>query len=364
MMAMFVLGHVIGAKFAVVRARGNDRNFQLKIDEAMSCYRKAIALKPDYVDAYNNMGSLLTDQNKLEEAIVYFREALTFRHDSAEIYYNLGLALKRNDELNEAIGCYQKALRLKPEFADAYCNLGSAYFAHNNFDEALACYRKALAIKPDFSKVYYGMGVLLGEQKKNEEAIVCLQRAVELNPDRIDAWSLLLHQLQQVCDWKNLENNVQFLHQKILEMSQSDKNLFPPLALLSIPGTTAAEQKLCAESWVKNEFQLDLNPVKKSDYDFSRAPGDKISIGYFSADFKQHPVSFLMAEIFELHDRKRFNIIAYSHGPDDGSKMRQRLENSFDIFTDITNISNREAAQKIYDDHIDILVDLTGHTQG
>lgn len=98
-------------------------------------------------------------------------------------------------------------------------------------------------------------------------------------------------------------------------------------------------------------------------FEFRREPKPKIHVGYFSADFRNHPVAYLMAEIFELHDRDRFQVTAYSYGPNDVGEMRKRLEKAFDHFVDIRDLTHENAARKIYEDHVDILVDLTGYTQ-
>ncbi|HEX5539164.1 MAG TPA: glycosyltransferase, partial [Methylophilaceae bacterium] len=93
------------------------------------------------------------------------------------------------------------------------------------------------------------------------------------------------------------------------------------------------------------------------------AAGDKLRIGYLSSDFRLHPLAFLVTELMELHDRGQFEIYAYSAAADDHSAERKRLEQAFDRFTDIQSMSLAEATSRINADNIDILVDLTGHTQ-
>ncbi len=94
----------------------------------------------------------------------------------------------------------------------------------------------------------------------------------------------------------------------------------------------------------------------------ARAGKSKITLGYLSADYRQHAVAYLIAELFELHDRSCFEVFGYSYGPDDGSPLRRRLVGSFDKFVDMRNVSYQESAQRIAADEVDILVDLTGYT--
>jgi predicted O-linked N-acetylglucosamine transferase (SPINDLY family) len=96
----------------------------------------------------------------------------------------------------------------------------------------------------------------------------------------------------------------------------------------------------------------------------SRESKPKLRIGYLSGDFRLHPLAFLISELIELHDRSRFEVFAYSYAIDDHTAERKRLERAFDQFVDIRPISQQEAAKRIHADAIDILVDLTGFTQG
>ena len=138
-----------------------------------------------------------------------------------------------------------------------------------------------------------------------------------------------------------------------------------PFAFLAMPGTTAEEQKLCASNWVRNRYAgLIAGSLTTLDTDFHRHDDNrKIKIGYLSADFRLHPLAFLISELIELHDRNQFEIVAFSYGVNDKTAARARLEKAFDQFHDIRQLSEMEAAQKINACQIDILVDLTGFTQ-
>ncbi len=342
---------------------GNILNELVKPDEALQHYQNALSINPDLVEAHINKGNILKEQGKTDDAMTCYQNGLELKPDSPEIHLNLGLLFKSYGEFKLAITSYQKALELKPDSTDAFNNLGNVLFEQNLLNEALSCYRKAIAIKPDFADAYYSMGAVLIVQQKNDEGIEFLRKALDIDPAHNTARILMLHQLQHMCKWIDLESIIQTVRSAVLEAPTNGKNLFPPFAFLAIPGATAEEQKQCAERWAQSEYLPMFSFRKKLGFEFKRTPKNKIRIGYISADLRNHPVAFLMAEIFELHDRNRFEIIAYAYDTDKSCAMRKRLELSFDDFIDISDYSYEQSAKKIYEDQIDILIDLTGHTQ-
>ena len=166
---------------------GNALKEQGKLEEAIEAYNKALAIKPDYADAYNNMGNALKEQGKLEEAIEAYNKALAIKPDYAEAYNNMGIALQEQGKLEEAIEAYNKALAIKPDYAEAYNNMGNALKEQGKLEEAIEAYNKALAIKPDYAEAYNNMGNALKEQGKLEEAIEAYNKALAIKPDYADA---------------------------------------------------------------------------------------------------------------------------------------------------------------------------------
>jgi tetratricopeptide (TPR) repeat protein len=162
---------------------GNVLQEQGKLDEAIEVYSKALAIKPDYVDAYHNMGVVLQNQGKLDEAIEAYNKALALKPDYVEAYYNMGNALKEQNKLDEAMEFYTKALALKPDYAKSYYNMGNALQDQGKLDEAIEAYKKALAIKPDFAEAYYNMGLTLQDLGELDEAIEAYTKALAIKPD-------------------------------------------------------------------------------------------------------------------------------------------------------------------------------------
>lgn len=332
---------------------------------AADSYRRVLALQPDFAEACNNLGGIyFNHQGDPLQAMDCFHRALATRPDVAEIHLNLGLVHKACGRFADAAASYAQAIALKPGLAEAHRSLATLFVEQGQAAQAEAAFLRALEIEPDDADACYGLAVTLASSRGRElESMARLRQALALNPEHFTARTMLLHHLQQMCNWGELDQHARILRQAIDSRSVPAKYKFLPLVFLAIPGTTAAEQKYCAERYVEAEYRslsalrATLPPESRNRRD------DRIRIGYLSADFRQHPVSFLMAEVFELHDRDRFHVTAYSYGPDDGSPMRKRLEQSFDRFVDLRDASYEAAARRIRDDGTDILVDLTGHTE-
>ena len=113
-----------------------------KLDDAIEAYKKALSIKPDYEEAYKNMGLALQEQGKLDNRA--YKQALAIKPDYADTYYNMGNALKQQGKLDDAIEAYKKALAIKPDYAEAYNNMGNALQEQDKLDEAIGAYNKPL----------------------------------------------------------------------------------------------------------------------------------------------------------------------------------------------------------------------------
>jgi len=157
-----------------------------------------------------------------------------------------------------------------------------------------------------------------------------------------------------LCDWTDLSAEREHLISSVKE----GKANASPFSLIAI-SKSSDDQLRCAKLWVSKECPASARPI----WDGEVYQHDKIRIGYVSGDFSQHPVSYLIAGVFECHDKARFETTAISIGPDDKSELRNRLKNAFDHFLDVNSLSDDEIAYQIRQNEIDVLVDLTGFTQ-
>ncbi|MGJ0509044.1 MAG: UDP-N-acetylglucosamine-peptide N-acetylglucosaminyltransferase [Methylocystis sp.] len=165
-----------------------------------------------------------------------------------------------------------------------------------------------------------------------------------------------------MCDWQDFDNRATFAR---LQLSQAKGERLPPFVLLAEPGLSAAEQRICSETWMQGRLAAAAECRTKLAFQFAPWGGcrTKIRLGYLSNDFHDHATVLLLVEALEAHDDTRFELHAYSYGKDDGKQMRPRLRRVFDQFNDIGQLSDEEAARAIHRDGIDILIDLKGFTR-
>jgi predicted O-linked N-acetylglucosamine transferase (SPINDLY family) len=323
-------------------------------EAAIQSYDRAIALKPDYADAYNNRGSALGGLKQHEAAIQSFDKAIALKPDYAEAYNNRGIALKELAQYAAALQSYDKAIALTPDYVEAHNNRGVALKELKQYAAALQSYDQAIALKPDHADVYNNRGIALGDLKQHEAAIQSYGRALALKPDCEYLYGMRLHTRMQICDWRDVDDQLAQLAARI----ERNEKAVMPFAALALSGSLPLQCKV-AEIWVQDEC-----PASHALPKIGRRPEhDKIRIGYFSADFRNHPVSFLTAELFETHDRDRFELTAFSFGPDTNDAMRKRLMAAFDRFIDVRSMSDKDVATLARTLEIDIAVDLGGFTK-
>lgn len=328
------------------------------LSEALSSYQAALAIDAENADTLNNLATVLKQQGQLEAALRHFKLAERIAPTSAAIQNNLGSAYREFGDFNSAIRHYQNAITLEPGTASARNNLANLLRDEGQHEYALEHYQLALQADPTCAKCHANMGILFSKQKLFSRAVDAYQNAIRLDPTKNGFRMGLAHAAQNACAWDGLDVLSQTIRSQVLQ-DRPDNDPIAPFAFLSLPGTTPAEQLACARTYAVQEFRsyaerrLEKRPP---------TPRERLRIGYCSADFNQHPVAYLMAEVFELHDRTQFEIHAYSYGIDDQSPIRKRLERAFDEFNDIRSYSIQDAAQAIRSDGIDILVDLTGYT--
>ena len=332
---------------------GTALQLQGLLSEAIASHRRAITLKPGLTEAHINLGNSLRDQGQLGDAAACFNRALGLSPNHPIAYNGLGDVLWRQGRMNEAIASLRKAIEVDPAYPEGYSNLGNVLREQGQLAEAETCLRQAIALKPSLREAHSNLGNVLWGMGRVEEAIASLRRAVELTPDSLEDMSLLAYLRRQICDWDGVDSDIA----RALDLAEHSAQAMPPFIFLTLSSSPDLHLA-CARRWAAKI----ANAAPRAFTHARPEAKSKIRLGYLSADFRTHPVASLVVELIEKHDRSRFEVVGYSYGPDDGSEIRQRLVRAFDIFVDARDLAHEVLAQQIYDDGVDILIDLTGYT--
>jgi predicted O-linked N-acetylglucosamine transferase (SPINDLY family) len=324
-----------------------------RFDEALAIYDNAISLKNDYVEAHINRGNVLEELGRHQEAVRSFDRAIELSSIYAEAFLGRGVSLHMLRRFTDAVANYDKAIELKPLYAGAYLNRGNLMLDEKKLEAAVANYDKVIELDAANAEAHYCLGSSLVGLKQLERAIACFDSAIKLNPDRKYLMGSRLAAKMQACDWRDFESDLQ----DITEAVKVGKPVCNPLTMVALIDSPEL-QRAAASIWVGEE-----HPPDDTLGALTRKPrAEKIRIGYFSADFRNHPVARLTAGLFEAHDRSRFEITAFAFGVRSADSMRARLERAFDRFIDVQDYSDLEVAKLSRQLGIDVAVDLGGHT--
>jgi predicted O-linked N-acetylglucosamine transferase (SPINDLY family) len=325
-----------------------------RLDEAVDNYDRALALKVDYVEAFYNRGVVLDWLGRLDEALVSYNRAVALRPNCVEGFFDRGVVLHKLKRFDEALASYDRALSLKTDYAEAFNNRGVVLEQLRRFEEALDSFGKALTLKPNYTEALNNRGVVLRQLRRYEEALESYDHALALQPDSALAFNGVIHCVNCLCDWDRRAALAGEATARITEM----KAVIHPFTLLGWSGDPLLQLQ-CAKNFVADSFPSLPQPA----WIGTKWRHDKVRIAYLSADFHKHATTSLMAELFERHDRTRFEVTAVSFGLDDHSDMRRRIIAAFDQFLDVGGVPDEAVARRLSDLQIDIAVDLKGYTQ-
>ncbi len=325
-----------------------------RFESALEVFDHLLQLKPENAVVHGSRGGVLLRLQRYEDALKSYDRALAVKPDQLVYLTNRGTVLRGLNRHDEALACYERVLTIKPDYPEALINRGDALRDLRRRDEALATYDQLLAIKPDFIEAHINRGVVLDGLKRPGEAQASYARACDLNPDFDLLYGMWVHANMRLCDWTEADARIEAVTRRV----EQGENVTAPFPFLAISNSPSLQRK-CAEILVKAKYGngSTLPPI-------ARYPRhDKIRIGYFSADFHNHPGSYLMAGLFEAHDREQFEIIAFSFGPLTGDQMQKRVSAAFDSFIDVRAMSDKEVALLARRMEIDIAIDRKGYTQ-
>ena len=372
--------------------RGNVLNTVQQFQAAVESYDKAIFLVPEFAGAYNNRGNALHALEQYQAAVESYDKALQLKPDVVEVHNNRGSALHALQQYQAALECYDKAhllnpnyaqtysnrsntlnslqqyqlamencdkaIQLNPGLAEAYNNRGNALQYLHQYQAALESYDKAIQLKPEFADAYFNKANTLQVLEQYQMALECYDKLLLLRPGYAYVYGLRLYMRRFLCEWVDTDVDTDSECQWLETDIDRGEKAAIPFTVLAVSSSPEMQRK-SAEIYVCDKF-----PSRSFYPAIPRNPKrDRIRIGYYSADYYNHATSYLMAELFERHDRNRFEVLGFSFGPNAADEMSKRVSEGMDRFLDIQSMPDPEVAQLSRKLEVDIAVDLKGLTR-
>jgi predicted O-linked N-acetylglucosamine transferase (SPINDLY family) len=339
--------------------RGNVLSGLGRFADAVASFDRAIAINPQHANALNNKGNALHELGRFEEAIENYNHILALEPANVLAFVNRGAAFKDLKQAEAAIADFDRALALAPDHAGAWINRGEVLFFMGRYDEALASYDRALAINPELPEAWLGRGNVLMNSRVTEALAAC-QRALAIKPDSARA-------LTQLGQWHALQGDAEAAvscFDRALAIKPDDEGaLSNRIYTLDFSGDGGFAQHQAARSDWWRQIGSRISAQRALQHGNDRNPARRIVLGYVSAEFKQRSAAFSFRPVLENHDRTRFEVICYS-----GCAREDAVTRSFqqlaDRWRDVSQWSDDRLADCIRADKVDILVDLSGHTDG
>jgi protein O-GlcNAc transferase len=324
-----------------------------RLEEAVACFKRALALDPAYVRPLINLGRVLRLRGNAAEALVRLERALELSPGNPLALTNLGFALIDLGRSREAMEALRRALAVDPMLAEAHHGLGRVLLEQGDALGARDSLRRAIELKPDLVlEAYVLLATSLLVLQQLPEALVVCERLLERRPEDPDALAVRLNCALGMCDWETIESTLTRIRH--LPGGTANARPFLLLAVSDDPSEHLAAARTRAAAAMRGRVELSAPPAREH---------DRIRVAYVSGDFGGHATSYLIAELFELHDRSAFEVYGVSFGPDDGSALRRRVLGAFDgCLESAGGSSDAEIAAWLREREIDIAVDLKGYT--
>ena len=339
--ALYLLGHV----------HSQNRDFV----QAERLMRAALNVNPRALDALHHRGRVLLELKSEIEALACFEAMLAINPDIPEALFERANIAAANRRFAEALADYDRVVALVPQFAEVWNNRANVLASLGRHEDAVGSYGRALSLKPGDPRTLNHRAIALLELKRYEDAAHDFADVLKTDREFPYAKGNLLYSRLHCCDWQGVDEG----RADVIEDLHAGKRVLTPIQAVAIV-SSSNDQLQCSRIWTADQFP----PAAEALWQGERYRHERIRLAYLSADLHAHATAFLMAGVFEAHDKGRFETIALSFGPDDGSHMRQRLKDAFGRFIDVRDKSDLEIGRIMREMEVDVAVDLGGHAQG
>ena len=326
--------------------------------QSEAAYRRILDLDPANIAAHNNLGNVLLALGRASEAEPHYRRALSLMPGLAVGHNHLGKALTALGHPADAEHCHRRACELDPGLAEAHIDLANLLVPAGRIDEAATFYAQAIALKPESAELHNSLGAVLAMRGRHDQALRSFMRARELNPGLAEAHCNLGSAFKIAGRFDEAEESLRQALALNPNMVTAHSNLIFLLDLLE--RCDAREQQGERARWYQQHaarFSQSIAP-----HDNTRDPERRLRIGYVSADFREHSAFYAFSPVLFRHNRAAFDVVCYS-GVRVEDQLTARMKQSADAWRPTVGMSDEALAEQIRGDGIDILVDLSGHSE-
>jgi len=326
-----------------------------EINEAIKKWQSTVKMNPKYFYAYSNLGNAFEKKGEFDMAVQNFNKAIKINPDYFEAYYGLGNVQFKMFKLEDALSNLDKAIQLRPSYLPALKSKLMLLTKMDRNQEALELLNILISNNPADADLLFSKGQLLSDLGRKNEAITSYKNTYLLDQNFPFILGYLVEAKLDNFEWTNINQEFEEIKKKITKQDE----VCPPL-IISYFCDSPELQGMAAK--ISNKKK---NKSKTRDFNFDKEK-KTINIGYFSADFRDHPVSHLLTSIIEKHDRSKFKIFGFYYGKINNKDdlYHNRIKNAFDKFYEIDNLSDDRVKEICNELKIDIAIDLMVHTGG
>ncbi|QDT13560.1 tetratricopeptide repeat protein [Stieleria marina] len=360
--ALETLRRAVAIAPKMVAARNNLGTLLLKtqqIEAAETQFQAALQIDPDFTVAAVNLGNTWQQLGRVQDAETIYRRCLSREPSNTLALTNLGESLRSQCRWSDAVDALQQAIAINPDLVDTRITLGRTLLNLAMHDEAKQQFALLIEQWPDHPKVHQYMGTTLHELHDNQAAAKTLSTALQLAPK--DPY------IHVALGFVHLDEGQRDLaadrFRKAIELNPAISDAHSCLLFIMSGDSAVSPDRLLDESRRWGERHGNVEPIinhcdaaRKS-----RNANRRLRIGYVSPDFCSHPVARFIEPILQAHDRQQVEVYCYAEVPVPDART-ESLRQLSDHWQFTTGRSNRQVAQLIANDNIDILVDLAGHT--
>lgn len=321
--------------------------------EAISQFNKELEIAEDD-NIYLAIGDCEYALGNTNDALSYYDQAISFNPQNFEAYNSKAVIYRQLVKLEEAYESSTKSLDIQPLNIKGLMNLGIILKTFRRYRDAIQVFDEILKIKSNDVDALFNKASCLDFIDKNEETLKTYEKLYTIHPYHDYLSASYVNAQLRTYSWNHWEKNKAYLR----DVLQKDISTSSPFLYLAV--SDIQTQYIAATKYVSQEFLKE-----KENVCHWTASNRKLRIGYFSADFKQHAVSLLTVELFELHDRQQFEVIGFSfQNAAEDDAVGQRVKSAFDQFIDLEGVPFEKALTTIREYEVDIAIDLGGHTAG